>query len=233
MVQEKIAPIECVIMVDDNLTARPNSKLKEFCQLYKKKIGISYFAQVSPLTINDEKMETLLDSGCIKVVMGIETGNQRVARMYDREKSHAAVTQAISIVEKYRNLMPLPPSYQFIIDNPYETIEESIETLRLAVSLPRPWDNPIYSLMLFPGTPLYEKALSDGLIKSKWSEVYTKDWLDQSKPFFQFWIRLYRANMPSLVLRLLLVPWLVRVLSSQFADRTWRLRTFRWLWNVR
>jgi radical SAM superfamily enzyme YgiQ (UPF0313 family) len=152
--------------------------------------------------------------------------------MYERAKSHAAVPGAISVIERYRKRMPLSPSYQFIIDNPYETIEESIETLQLAVSLPRPWSNPIYSLMLFPGTPLYEKALSDGLIKSKRFEVYGKNWLDQSRPFFQFWVRLYRANLSPLLLRLLLAPWLVRLLSSHFADRVWRLRAFRWLWNA-
>jgi anaerobic magnesium-protoporphyrin IX monomethyl ester cyclase len=128
--------------------------------------------------------------------------------------------------------MPLPPSYQFIIDNPYETIRETIETLQLAVSLPTPWDNPIYSLMLFPGTPLYYKALSDGLIKSKQVEVYGKDWHDQSRPFFQFWIRLYSANRSQLLLRLLLAPRLVRLLSSQFVNRVWRLRAFRWLLSI-
>ena len=231
MVQTKIGSISFVIMVDDNLTARTESKLKEFCELYKKEIGLPFFAQVSPLTINDEKMKILLSSGCIKVVMGVETGNERIAHMYGRANMHAALHEAISVIEKYRKYMPLPPSYQFIIDNPYETIEESIETLQLAVSLPRPWSNPIYSLMLFPGTPLYEKALSDGLISNKRSEVYGKNWHDQSRPFFQFWIRLYRANLSPLLLRLLLAPWLVRLLSNHFANRVWKL-TFRWLWNT-
>jgi anaerobic magnesium-protoporphyrin IX monomethyl ester cyclase len=231
MVQTKVGPISCVLMVDDNLTARPESKLKDFFESYKREIGVPFFAQVSPLTINDEKMRILLSSGCIKVVMGVETGNARIARMYNREKSHAAVQGAISVIEKYRKYMPLPPSYQFIIDNPYETIEESIETLQLAVSLPQPWSNPIYSLMLFPGTPLYEKALSDGLISNKMSEVYGKNWHDQSRPFFQFWIRLYRANVSPLILRLLLAPRLVRLMSNRLANKVWRLRAFRWLWN--
>jgi len=232
MIRRQIAPIACVIMVDDNFTARSDDQLKRFCDMYRAEINAPFFAQVSPLTINGKKMETLLDSGCIKVVMGVETGSERVARMYGRSKSHAAVPDAISIIEAYRDRMPLPPSYQFIIDNPYETIEETIETLRLAVSLPRPWDNPIYSLMLFPGTPLYEKAWSEGLIKSKQAEVYEKDWVDQSRPFLQLWIRLYRANITPLLLRLLLFPWVLRVLSSHFADKAWRFRVFRWLWKT-
>jgi anaerobic magnesium-protoporphyrin IX monomethyl ester cyclase len=230
MIRENVAPIGRVIMVDDNLTARSGSKLKHFCEAYKREVDIPFFAQVSPLTISEEKMEILLAAGCVKVVMGIETGSEKIAVMYNREKSHAAVPAAVSVVEKYRSRMPLPPSYQFIIDNPYETVEEMIETLRFALSLPQPWDNPIYSLMLFPGTPLYNKACSDGLIKNKQDEVYGKNWLDQSKPFFQLWIRLYRANLFPLTLRLLLTPWIVRLSASPFADKVWRLRIFRWLW---
>jgi anaerobic magnesium-protoporphyrin IX monomethyl ester cyclase len=229
MVQKNVAPIACVIMVDDNLTARSESKLKDFFESYKREIGVPFFAQVSPLTINDEKIEILLHSGCIKVVMGVETGSERIALMYERAESHCAMSGAISTIEKHRKNMQLPPSYQFIIDNPYETIKETIETLKLAVSLPTPWDNPIYSLMLFPGTSLYEKAFSDGLIKSKQSEVYGKDWHDQSRPFFQFWIRLYSANRSRFLLRLLLTPWLVRLLSNDFTTRVWKTGAFRWL----
>jgi anaerobic magnesium-protoporphyrin IX monomethyl ester cyclase len=135
--------------------------------------------------------------------------------------------RAISIIEKFREKLLYPPSYQFIIDNPYETIEETVETLRLAVSLPRPWDNPIYSLMLFPGTPLYEKASSNGLIKDMRLEVYGKDWHDQTTPFLKFWVQMYRANRSRLFLRLLLTPWLVRLLSNHFANRIWRCRGLR------
>jgi anaerobic magnesium-protoporphyrin IX monomethyl ester cyclase len=223
-VREKVACISRVLIVDDNFTARSVVKLKEFCESYRREIGVPFFAQVSPLTISVEKMRILIDCGCIKVAMGVETGSKRIAHMYGRAKSHAAMPRAISIIEKFRETLPYPPSYQFIIDNPYETIEETVETLRLAVSLPRPWDNPIYSLMLFPGTPLYEKATSNELIKDMRSEVYGKDWHDQTNPFLRFWVQQYRANRSPSFLRLLLTPWLVRLLSSHFANRVWRFR---------
>jgi radical SAM superfamily enzyme YgiQ (UPF0313 family) len=223
MIRETIAPIDLVIMVDDNFTARPVEELRQFCNEYKEKIGIPYLAQISPLTISREKMDILLDSGCVKVTMGIETGSRRIAEMYGREKIHEAVPEAISLVESYRKSMKFPPTYQFINDNPYETDNETLETLSLAVSLPKPRDNPIYSLMLFPGTALYEKALNDGFIKDKYAQIYGKNWLDQSKPFFQLWIRLYRANFPRFVLRFLLQEWVVSLWTDKrdntFEDR--------------
>jgi anaerobic magnesium-protoporphyrin IX monomethyl ester cyclase len=231
MIQKEIAPLSFVTMVDDNFTARKQRELELFCERYRTEIGVPFACQCSPLTITQEKMDILLDAGCAKIVMGIETGSERIANMYNRGRFHKAVPAAISLIEKYRSRMPLPPAYQFIIDNPYETLEETLDTLQLAVSLPRPRANPIYSLMLFPGTELYERAQQDGLIEDKFSQIYARNWHDQSKPFFRFWIRLYRAGVFPLLLRALLLPWIARLLSSDFADSVWKMPIFRWLWD--
>lgn len=231
MIQQEVAPLAFVSMVDDNFTACAEKELEIFCTHYRAEIGVPFACQCSPLTITAEKMDILINAGCAKIIMGIETGNERIAKMYNRGRFHQAVPAAISLIEKYRSRMSLPPSYQFIIDNPYETLGETLETLQLAVSLPRPWENPIYSLMLFPGTPLYERAQQDGLIEDKSRQIYGKNWHDQSKPFFRFWIRLYRANVFPFLLRILLRSRIARLLSSDFADSIWRMRIFRWLWD--
>ena len=172
----------------------------------------------------------LVNAGCAKIIMGIETTSERLAEMYNRARLHSAVPRALALIESYRSRMPTPPSYQFIIDNPYETLNETLGTLRFAVALPRPWDNPIYSLMLFPGTPLYDRAKQDGLISDEATQIYGRDWHDQSKPFFRVGIRLYRANFPPLVLRLLLWPLVVRLLTGRLADLVWKMWPFRCLW---
>lgn len=230
MIRDTIAPLECVYFVDDNFTARAVNQLASFCEIYKKEIGAPFFCQVSPLTVSAEKIEVLLDAGCCKIVMGVETANDRIAGLYNRTRSHAETRKAIDLIETYRARLRLPPSYQFIIDNPYESLAETLETLNMAVSLPRPWDNPIYSLMLFPGTTLYEKAFQDGLIDNKANDIYGKNWLNQSQPFFQFWIRLYRANFPAAVLRLLLTYRLVKLLTNRFSQSIWKSKAMRWLW---
>ncbi|HQO64413.1 MAG TPA: radical SAM protein [Syntrophorhabdus sp.] len=232
MIQSKVASIEYVIFVDDNFTARSKKELKIFCDQYRKEIGTPYFAQISPLTISEEKINTLLNSGCVKIVMGIETNNERIASLYNRAQSHRAMPEGVALLEKYRSRMPLPPSYQFIIDNPYETLDDTLETLRFALNLPRSWDNPIYSLMLFPGTPLYKKAQNDGLIKDKKSQIYRKDWLEYSKPFYRIWVRLYRANMFPWLLRILLKPWIARILTKKIVSTVLLQKQFRWIWDA-
>jgi len=229
MIQEEFCPISYVYFVDDNFTARSNEALRLFCNKYRTKINVPFFAQVSPLTISEEKMELLFSSGCAHVTMGIETASERIAELYNRSKEHKILPQAIAIVEKYRSKMNPPPTYQFIIDNPYESLNDTLETLKLAVSFPRPWYNPIYSLVLFPGVPLYSKAMKDGFIIDKYSQIYGKNWRSHSKVFFQIWIRIYRANMSPIILKLLLRPWIARLFTTTPINAILKTRIFRWL----
>ncbi|MCI0515186.1 B12-binding domain-containing radical SAM protein [candidate division KSB1 bacterium] len=230
-IQREVAPIEYVYMVDDNFTSRPMAELKAFCEQYKAEIGLPFFCQISPLTITAERMELLLAAGCTKITMGVETASERIAAMYNRSRAHKALPNAIALVEKYRSQMPNPPTYQFIIDNPYETLDETLSTLRMAASFPRPWHNPIFSLMFFPGLPLSKKAMEDGYITDKFTQIYGRNWRAQSKPFFQFWIRLYRANIHPGFLRFLLQKWIAWPLTTPIADSIWKWRIFRWLWE--
>lgn len=223
MIQEEVAAIRFIYMVDDNFTSRSSGKLEQFLQKYQEEINIPFAVQISPLTINKEKLDILFNYGCVKLTMGVETANLRVSKIYGRERFHKQLPRAIDLVERYRPRMKIPPTYQFIIDNPYETLDETLESLNFAAALPKPWNNPVYSLMLFPGTGLYKKAREDGLIYDKYSQIYGRNWLDQSEPFFQLWIWLYRANMPRVVLRLLLKKTLVRVMTRPVMRKTLRV----------
>ena len=186
--------------------------------------------QVSPLTINEERIQILLDAGCNNITMGVETANEHIAAMYNRSHMHKANERAIQLIEKYRNRLNRPPTYQFIINNPYESIEQILETLNFALKLPRPWDNPIYSLMLFPGTQIYEKAKKDGLIKDKYKQIYARDWHDHDRPYFQIWIRLYKAQFPVGLLKIMLAPPLVNLMTAQISTRMLNFQILRKIW---
>jgi len=231
MIQRDVAPISYVYMVDDNFTARSREKLRAFCELYKKKIGIPFFVQVNPLTINEEKMEILFNNGCAHITMGVETASERIADMYYRGNAHGTVEKAIALVEKYRHLQIPPPTYQFIIDNPWETLDEMLNTLRLACSFPRPWSNPIYSLMLFPGVPLYYKALEEGIIHNKTEQIYTKNWRSQSRPFLQLWIKMYHANFHPFILHFMLLKWIARFFTLKPVEAIFKTRLLRRFWE--
>ncbi len=230
-IQQQIAPVSYVYMVDDNFTARPEKSLRFFCEKYKQEINVPFFAQVSPLTIDDKKMKILFDNGCAHITMGVETASARVADIYNRSKAHRAMKKAISAVEKYRHLQTPPPTYQFIIDNPYETIDEMRQTLKMACSFPRPWHNPIYSLMMFPGTPIFHKAMADGILTDKYSQIYGRNWRSQSNPYYQIWIKLYHANVHPLILRAMLMKWVVQLFTSRWSNLFLKFKPIRLFWE--
>ena len=62
--------------------------------------------------------------------------------------------KAAHAINKFRD--SLLPLYDFIIDNPYETDEDIIKTLRLILTLPRPYGIMVFSLAFYPGSELYD-----------------------------------------------------------------------------
>jgi hypothetical protein len=62
--------------------------------------------------------------------------------------------------KKYRFL----PSYDFIIDSPWEMDEDKLSTLKLICQIPKPFSIVLFSLSFYPGTKLHARALKEGLI---------------------------------------------------------------------
>ncbi|GIW44480.1 MAG: hypothetical protein KatS3mg077_1762 [Candidatus Binatia bacterium] len=93
--------------------------------------------------------------------MGIQSGSERIRRdCYERETSDETIVSACRLLAKYgivRNL-------DFILDNPYETVEDRWATVELLARLPKPFYANFFSLTYFPGVELTERALRDGYI---------------------------------------------------------------------
>jgi len=224
---KQLGRINTILFVDDNFTARSIAALKDFCDQYKRRIGLPFMAQVSPATIDQERLDILWDGGCRYIVMGIETPNAEAAKLYHREQLHKHTRDAVAMLnrnlDRFDNIR-----YQFIIDNPYETLEQMLETLRFGLSLPRPWKSKFFSLMLFPGTSIYEKAMQDGLVTDKVSQIYGHAMFQPRKYYINIWVRLYRAQLPPWLLSLMLNTSLVRIMTSSFIDRLLYMAIFSW-----
>ncbi|MBW2741353.1 MAG: radical SAM protein [Deltaproteobacteria bacterium] len=83
MIQNEVASLSFVHIVDDNFTSQSTSDLEIFCERYRTEIAIPFSCQVSPLTVSEDKIETLLNAGgCAKVTMGVETSNERISKLY-------------------------------------------------------------------------------------------------------------------------------------------------------
>ncbi len=212
---------------DDAFFARNTKALEEFCREYKEKIGLPFSCLASPLTVNEEKMKLLVDAGLIYVQMGIQTGSCKIQELFNRKTmSNEKVMQAVRIINKYKDKM-FPPSYDFILDVPYETEQDVIESLKLIAQFPKPFQLQPFALVLYPGTKLHEMAKRDGLVRDERKEVYAKSYTMREPNYLNLLMTLAKGGkFPSALLKFLVSSPLVETLNSR------PLRPFfKWLYR--
>ena len=173
-VKNKLSFIEWISIGDDAFLFNNIEYISEFCRRYKREIGLPFYVGgVTPKTVDREKMTLLVDAGLIKIRMGIQTGSERMKKLYGRVHSNEQVIKSTWILNEFIGKM-LPPNFDIILDNPWEKDEDLIETLMLLTKIPIPFSLNLFSLTFYPGIYLYEKAISDGIIKDDLNDVYRK-----------------------------------------------------------
>ncbi|MBF0317199.1 MAG: B12-binding domain-containing radical SAM protein [Nitrospirae bacterium] len=200
---------------DDAFFARGTKAIAEFCQSYKREIGLPFSALASPLTVTEEKMALLVDAGLCYIQMGVESASNKTQHLFNRQNmSNDVIMKAIRIINKYKDRM-YPPSYDFILDVPYETDEDRIQTLRFISGIPKPYQLQPFSLVLYPQTRLYQMAKADGLIADEHRDIYDKSYTMREPSYLNLLMTLCRrGRFPAPLLRLLIAPPVVRLFSS-------------------
>ena len=149
------------IAFSDDIFGPPRPWLEEFCARYKREIGLPWAIWAFPRMVDEQKIRLMRDAGLWAATLGIQSGSDRIRRdSYERETSNEEIVNACKTFARHgvvRNL-------DFIGDNPYETIEDRLETLDLLGRLPKPFYFNFFSLTYFPGVDLTERALRDGYI---------------------------------------------------------------------
>jgi len=169
---KKIVPKNTIIgIVDDDFCSRPYEDLKKLCEKYKKRIGLPFFCSTSPSSISEEKLITLIDAGLIRLEVGIQSISDYVNKeIYGRYIPKKITLAKIKMLEKY--LKKLEVCFDIILDNPWESDETKIETLNFILDLKYPKNVWLFSLTLYPGTDLYDRAKGEGKIKNEIKEIY-------------------------------------------------------------
>ncbi len=170
----KIDCFDEVGFADDDFLARPAKELAEFAQQYKKRIGRPFALATSPTTYQKEKMEILLDAGLVFIQIGAQSGSERVLKeVYDRHIPIKKTLDVVRQVSSYQKSHGMQLVMDFIVDNPYETPEDIIQTYHHFVDiLGYGVGINIFPLSFYPGTPLFKKALQDGLISPEGMELF-------------------------------------------------------------
>lgn len=146
---------------DDCFFVHNKEWIKRFCEEYKKHINLPFIVRAIPTMLDKEKLSLLKDAGLSIVVMGVQSGSDHVNfNIYDRKVPFATVKKAAVLISEFKAV----PYYEMIVDNPYETEENMMETISAMSHLTKPYTISLAHLTFFPGTPLTQKALDDKII---------------------------------------------------------------------
>ncbi|HOS46679.1 MAG TPA: radical SAM protein [Paludibacter sp.] len=200
--------IEYVNFQDDCFLSRSDEEIERFCNFYKKEIERPFIARGIPAFITERKLHSLKSAGLAWISLGLQSGNDDVCRnIYRRPSGKREFLKAAQIIRKLR----LAAFYDVILDNPFETDKERIDTVLTLIETPKPFYTQFFSLSFYPGTELRKLALEKNLIRK--DEYQSKDYLLYDKtvinnltrlatflPSFwsKFLLKLYRLKPNSL-----------------------------------
>jgi radical SAM superfamily enzyme YgiQ (UPF0313 family) len=146
---------------DDCFFTHKKEWMEEFCRLYKKHVNLPFIARAIPTMLDRARLSMLVDAGLCWIVMGIQSGSDRVNfEVYNRKIRFSAVKKAADLISETH----AAPFFEMIVDNPYETEEEKIETIDAIATLKKPYIASLAHLTFFPGTPLAVKAVEDNIV---------------------------------------------------------------------
>lgn len=215
-VKKNMPYVNYIWFSDDEFMARKNAEIEYFCQEYKKKIDLPFSCLVSAVSITEKKMEQLVNAGLIYVQMGVESASIKMQRLFKRTHiNNKKMMDAIRILNKFKKQM-YPPGYDFLLDVPGESDADRIDSLRFISNIPKPYRLQPFTVILYPGTHLYDLAREQGLIKDERKEIYNKTYTMHKKNYLNLLFTLARGGrFPSVLLKTAISPPLVMVFNSR------------------
>ena len=165
-VKSRFPFVGMVHLDDDAFFMRTEDELLDFSKKYKEEVGLPlWITGATPTTVTRKKVSILADAGLASLRMGIQTGSERIKGMYKRNYSNQQVRETVWMIHEFKDTIPVP-QYDIILDNPWETEDDAIETLRFLAGLPPPYEVLFFPLILYPGTDLFVLAQKEGMMPS-------------------------------------------------------------------
>lgn len=154
--------VDHIMWLDDDFLYDKAESLKLFSAIIKENLGITWDCSngVVAASCTDELMTAAEESGCIGLLIGMESGSRRILR---EVKKPGTVEIFLKAAEVLRKRERINSRVFLMIGFPHETYREIYETIVLAKKMNLDWYN-IAVLQPLPNTPIYESLISQGLI---------------------------------------------------------------------
>jgi radical SAM superfamily enzyme YgiQ (UPF0313 family) len=143
---------------DDCFLACPDDYLAAFCRAYQARIRRPFIVRCIPSFVSEDRLKQLKAAGLSWISMGLQSGSDHVLTdIYHRRSLAKDFLKAATLIRKVN----VAAYYDVILDNPFETDVDRLDTVAVLAAVPRPFFLQLFSLVLFPGTSLYSRMLNE------------------------------------------------------------------------
>ena len=172
----RIKPMDYHTFLDDLFSADLN-RMREISALIKEQFSqrIHFTVTARANMVNKKMAEILVDLGAEFVHLGLESGSDKVLKYLKRDECSVEINQhALDVLSHYG----IKPIGTFIIGSPNETEEDIEKTFSFIANNLHTNKLSSFSfgpLLPFPGTQIWQYAVSDGFIDPKYFRWETLD----------------------------------------------------------
>ena len=129
----------------------------EFAEKYEKYIHLPFTIWSHPKMVELEMLKKLKQVGLTEVIMGIQSGSERVRReVFHRYETQEDILRAISAIQEAGVFWG---SFDLMLQHPFETIEDLKESYRLVQKFPGRYELQLHGLNFLPGTDIVDMAI--------------------------------------------------------------------------
>lgn len=161
--------------VYDELFSNDKNRILSFCQEMKKR-NIKWMTQLRVDKVDEEMLSILKDSGLFLISYGIESAEPKILQSMKKHITIQQIENALEITKKVQ----IGFTGNLIFGDAEETYETALTSLN--------WYQKhmdyllgLIPISLYPGTPLYWRAIEEGIIKNKKTYLRNPGQINASK----------------------------------------------------
>ncbi len=152
-------PLKHVIFVDDSFITNPEW-IFEFCERYRREIGLPFSCFGTPASVNQRVAEALSSAGCVNMQVGTQSLSEELCReILHRKSDNAQIARAIQHLKRAGIMVQV----DHMLGIPGDTLELQEESVRFFNKY-RPSLVSVFWLTYYPKTPIVEIARSKGIV---------------------------------------------------------------------
>lgn len=176
----------------------------EFVAAYQKHIGLPFTIWSHPKAVNGELLKKLKRVGLTEVIMGIQSGSEHIRRdVFHRGESQEDILKAVRAI---REAGVFWSSFDFMLQHPFESIEDLKQSYYLVKQFPTPYELQLHGLNFLPGTDIVPMAIEQGyfteaelenIMFAPMEEQFAAYWQRERSPESRMWFQmLYCLQFP-------------------------------------